>query len=59
MPPSQHPRILEIFDSVQRHQVFHGEEVVQVFPPELNALQRQVLELLHVPADTFAVDTSS
>jgi hypothetical protein len=52
-PSPSAPRILEIFDNVQRHQLVRGEEVVQVFEPELSPLQRQVLELLHIPATAY------
>jgi len=52
-PSPSAPRILEIFDNIQRHQLVRGEEVVQVFEPELSPLQRQVLELLHIPATAY------
>ena len=47
------PRILEIFRDVQRHELISEGEVVQSFEPQLTALQRQVLELLHVPASVY------
>ena len=47
------PRLLEIFHDVQRHQLISEGEVVQSFEPQLTALQRQVLELLHVPASVY------
>ena len=31
----------------------HGNEVVQVFEPELTPLQHKVLDLLHVPAAVY------
>lgn len=48
------PRILEIFNDVQRHQLVneHGE-IVQTFQPQLSPLQQQVLELLHIPASVY------
>ncbi len=52
-------RILEIFNGVQRHHLTNGNQVVQVFDPELTALQRQVLELLHVPAATYTTQVDS
>jgi transposase len=52
-PSPSAPRILEIFASIQRHRLIRGEEVVQVFEPELSALQMQVLELLHIPATVY------
>lgn len=47
-------RVLEIFDDVTRHRLMSGDEVAQVFDPELSPLQLQVLELLHVPAEVYA-----
>jgi hypothetical protein len=53
-PAPSAARVLEIFDDVSRHRLMSGGEVVQVFDPELSALQLQVLELLHVPAEVYA-----
>ena len=53
-PAPSAPRILEIFHDVQRHELISEAEVVQSFEPQLTALQRQVLELLHVPASVYA-----
>ena len=47
------PRLLEIFRDVQRHQLVSEGEVVQSFEPQFTPLQRQVLELLHVPASVY------
>jgi hypothetical protein len=47
------PRILEIFRDVQRHELLSEGEVVQSFEPQLTPLQRQVLELLNVPASVY------
>lgn len=47
------PRILEIFHDVQRHQLISEGRVVQTFEPQLTPLQRQVLDLLHVPASVY------
>jgi len=47
------PRILEIFRDVQRHELISEGQVVQRFEPQLTPLQRQVLELLHVPASVY------
>jgi len=52
------PRLLEIFAGVQRHELLDGEHVIQVFHPELSPLQRQVLELLHVPSSIYTPETS-
>jgi len=53
-PAPSAPRILEIFSGVQRHRLMRGDDVVQVFEPQLTALQLKVLDLLHVPAATYA-----
>jgi hypothetical protein len=47
------PRILEIFHDVQRHQLTSKGEVVQTFEPQLTPLQRQVLDLLHIPESVY------
>jgi transposase len=52
-PAPSAPRILEIFSDVQRHRLMSGEDVVQVFEPQLTPLQRKVLDLLHVPAAAY------
>jgi transposase len=52
-PSPSAPRILEIFNGVQRHHLIREGQVVQVFEPELSALQEKVLDLLHVPVDTY------
>ncbi|MGH3222082.1 MAG: hypothetical protein ACRDPY_25865 [Streptosporangiaceae bacterium] len=53
-PAPSSPRILEIFAGVQRHHLMSQGQVVQVFDPELSSLQRQVIDLLHVPATVYA-----
>jgi len=53
-PSPSAPRILEIFQGVQRHELISEGEVVQSFEPQLTPLQQQVLELLHVPASVYA-----
>ena len=58
-PRPSAPRILEIFAHVQRHQLISGEDVVQLFPPELSPLQRHVLELLHIPADVYTAASTA
>ena len=52
-PAPSAARVLEIFDDVQRHRLLSDGEVVQVFEPDLTALQVQVLNLLHVPAAVY------
>jgi hypothetical protein len=50
----QAPRILEIFNDVQRHQVISQDQIVQTLQPQLTPLQQQVLDLLHIPAIVFS-----
>ncbi len=52
-PAPASPRILEIFAGIQRHRLLSDDNVVQVFEPDLSPLQRQVLELLDVPATIY------
>jgi transposase len=56
-PAPSAPRILEIFDNVQRHQLARSDQVVQIFEPELTPLQHKILDLLHVPADVYTSAT--
>ena len=53
-PAPSAPRILEIFDDVQRHQLIDNGQIVQTFEPELTDLQQQVLDLLHIPASVYS-----
>jgi transposase len=46
-------RITEIFADLARHQLYHHGRLVQTFEPEINPLQRQVLELLDVPIAAY------
>ena len=46
-------RIFDIFTSRERHTLFAGGELLQVFPPQLSPLQLQVLDLLGVPATAY------
>ncbi len=52
-PAPSAPRILEIFADLRRHQLHDGNEIVQIFEPDLSPLQHQVLDLLHVPATVY------
>ena len=58
-PNPSAPRILEIFASVQRHQLLRGEELVQIFQPELSPLQRQVLQLLGIPETVYTAASTT
>lgn len=54
-PAPSAPRILEIFDDLHRHQLIDDTgHVMQTFEPELTAQQRQVLDLLHIPAGIYS-----
>ncbi|HEV2085488.1 MAG TPA: IS1634 family transposase [Gemmatimonadales bacterium] len=54
-PAPSAPRILEIFDDIQRHQLINNnDEVVQTFKPQLTDVQQQVLDLLHIPASVYS-----
>lgn len=59
-PAPSAPRILEIFNDVQRHQLVSQEgKIVQTFQPQLTPLQQQVLDLLHVPATVYSTSDTS
>ena len=58
-PSPSAPRILEIFNNVQRHHLVRGENVVQTFEPELTPLQLQVLALLHIPATVYTTASAT
>lgn len=47
-------QLLRLFSLPERHLLMQEEKVVQVFPPQLNDLQRQVLKLLDVPEENYA-----
>jgi transposase len=46
-------RILEIFATVERHQLHRDGTLVQTFEPELSAQQQQILELLRLPRTAY------
>jgi len=52
-PTPSAPRILEIFNRIQRHHLVHDGQTVRVFGPKLGLLQGRVLDLLHVPVDAY------
>ncbi len=53
-PAPSAPRILEIFNDLQRHQLVNdNDEIVQTFQPQLTELQQQVLDLLHIPTSIY------
>ena len=47
-------RIFQLFSGLTRNHLLHNGRVVQVFPPKLSPLQRQVLDLLGIPASAYA-----
>lgn len=50
-------RVLEIFTGLARHHLHDTEgNTVQTFQPKLTHLQRQVLDLLQIPADAYLSD---
>jgi len=51
--------ILQLFEGLQRHQLRRHVTLVRTFPPQLNALQRQILELLGISPRAFAVTEQS
>ena len=52
-PAPSAERIIEIFEGLSRHRLMKAGAVVQVFEPELDNRQRQVLRLLGVPAAAY------
>ena len=46
-------RILEIFTDLTRHELRRDGRHVQTFEPDLDPLQRQVLDLLAVPTTSY------
>lgn len=52
----KHPtteRVLELFSLAERHVLLRNDKPIQVFPPRLTELQRQILDLLGVPERAF------
>lgn len=53
-PAPSAARILEIFTDLQRHQLINQDgQIEQTFQPHLSDLQRQVLDLLHIPTSIY------
>jgi transposase len=46
-------QILRLFGSLERHRLYRGERLVEVFEPALTDLQAEVLRLLGVPASAY------
>ena len=52
-------RVFDLYtDTARHHLTSHNGETVQIFEPELNDLQRQVLDLLGVPQAAYLSTTS-
>jgi transposase len=52
-PSPSAERILEIFADVTRHELRHNGQLIKTFEPDLSPLQRQVLDLLGIPATRY------
>ena len=48
-------RILEVFESIQRHDLMDGEKIYKCFEPKLTSLQEDLLRLLEVPRDRYGL----
>jgi len=46
-------RILEIFEAIQRHDLMDGDAIQQRFPPKLNELQRDLMEMMGVSGSAY------
>ena len=46
-------RVLEVFASLQRHDLWAGDRRVQTFQPQLDALQERIVSLLGMPSAEF------
>lgn len=52
-------RVFDLYtDTARHHLTNHDGEIIQVFQPQLDDLQRQVLDLLGVPLDTYLTPTA-
>ena len=52
-------RVFDLYaDTTRHHLTNHDGEIVQLFEPQLDDLQRQVLDLLGVPADAYLTPTT-
>jgi len=53
VPPPSAERVLEVFASLQRHDLWAGDRRVQTFQPQLDALQKRIVTLLGMPSAEF------
>ena len=47
-------RIIEVFQPLQRHRLIENAKLAEIFEPEMNDLQRQILNLMSVDPGLFA-----
>jgi len=47
-------QILRLFALPERHTILKDREIVQVFPPQLSDLQKQVIQLLGIPKTVYS-----
>jgi len=47
------PRILGIFNNLQRHYLVKNDKIVQTFNPKYTRLQRQILDLINIPRNIY------
>ena len=50
-------QVLRLFSLVERHNLLHNGRAVQFFEPKLTDLQREILDLLGVPASAYQTAT--
>jgi len=48
-------QVLRLFGHAERHTLRCGDRLVEIFEPRLTQLQRQVLQLLGLPASAYGV----
>ena len=46
-------RLLDLFSGLKKHQLLHGNNLIQVFQPTLSALQKEVLSCLGVKSSVY------
>jgi transposase len=53
-------RVFDLYtDTTRHHLTDHNGEIVQVFQPDLTELQRQILDLLHIPPNAYLSPTAN
>jgi len=46
-------RVIDLFETVQRHSLVHGRRPAEIFVTDLTRLQRRLLKLLNLPANDY------